>query len=67
VSVAQVVLNWTIQRQGITTALCGAKRPAQIRDNAATLDWRLTPTEIAHIDAAITARGPIVSRPAVAT
>ncbi len=67
VSVAQVVLNWTIQRQGITTALCGAKRPDQIRDNAATLDWRLTPTEIAHIDAAIAARGTIVSRPAVAT
>jgi aryl-alcohol dehydrogenase-like predicted oxidoreductase len=65
VSVAQVVLNWTIQRPGITVALCGAKRPDQIRDNAAALTWRLTPEQIARIDAAIAARGPIVSRAAV--
>ncbi|MGE3317566.1 MAG: aldo/keto reductase [Planctomycetaceae bacterium] len=34
-TVAQVVINWTIARPGITVALCGAKRPDQIRDNAA--------------------------------
>lgn len=65
VSVAQVVLNWTIQRPGITVALCGAKRPDQIRDNAAAMTWELTQEEIGTIDAAIAARGPIVSRPAV--
>lgn len=46
-------------------ALCGAKRPDQIRDNAAAMSWQLTQEEIATIDAAIAARGPIVSRPAV--
>lgn len=65
VSVAQVVLNWTIQRPGITVALCGAKRPDQIRDNAAALDWSLTPEEIGEINRAISDRGPIVSRAAV--
>ena len=65
VSVAQLVLNWTIQRPGITVALCGAKRPDQIRDNAATLHWKLSPAQIARIDAAIAARGAIVSRAAV--
>ncbi len=65
VTVAQVVLNWTIQRAGITAALCGAKRPEQIRDNAAAMTWTLTPAEISRIDAAIAARGPIVSRAAV--
>ena len=65
VSVAQVVLNWTIQRAGITVALCGAKRPEQIRDNAATLGWQLTAEDIARIDAAIVARGPVASRSAV--
>lgn len=64
-SLAQVVLNWTIQRPGITVALCGAKRPAQIRDNAETLTWKLTPDQISRIDAAIAARGDIVSRAAV--
>jgi len=64
-TLAQVVINWTIQRPGITVALCGAKRPEQIRDNAAALSWKLTPDQIEHIDAAIAARGPIVSRGAV--
>lgn len=64
-TVAQVVLNWTIARPGITAALCGAKRPEQIRDNAATLNWQLTPDQIARIDRAIEARGPIISRAAV--
>jgi aryl-alcohol dehydrogenase-like predicted oxidoreductase len=64
-TVAQVVLNWTIQRPGITVALCGAKRPEQIRDNAAALSWTLTPEQIARIDRAIAARGEIVSQAAV--
>jgi aryl-alcohol dehydrogenase-like predicted oxidoreductase len=63
--VSQIVLNWTIQRTGITAALCGAKRPHQIRENADTLNWSLTPDQIARIDDAIAARGPIVSRSAV--
>jgi aryl-alcohol dehydrogenase-like predicted oxidoreductase len=64
-TLAQVVLNWTIQRPGITVALCGAKRPDQIRDNAATMTWQLTPDQIARIDAAITTRGSVISRAAV--
>lgn len=65
VSLAQVVLNWTIQRPGVAVALCGAKRPDQIRDNAAALAWKLSPEQIARIDAAIAERGEIVSRGAV--
>lgn len=64
-TVAQVVINWTIQRPGITVALCGAKRPDQIRDNAAAMRWQLTPEQITRIDQAIAARGPIISRAAV--
>lgn len=64
-TLAQVVLNWTIQRSGITSALCGAKRPDQIIDNAATMTWELTPLQIARIDVAIAARGLVVSKPAV--
>ena len=32
-TVAQVVINWTIQQPGITAALCGAKRRWQIEGN----------------------------------
>ena len=64
-TLAQVVLNWTIQRPGITSALCGAKRPDQIIDNSGSMTWKLTAAQIERIDAAIVARGTVVSRAAV--
>lgn len=65
VSLAQLVLNWTVQRPGVTVALCGAKRPDQIIDNAGTMNWTLTQDQIARIDLAIASRGEAVSRGAV--
>jgi aryl-alcohol dehydrogenase-like predicted oxidoreductase len=62
---SEVVINWTIHRRGITAALCGAKRPEQIRETAAAMTWQLSPEQTAHIDAAILNRGPIISRAAV--
>jgi aryl-alcohol dehydrogenase-like predicted oxidoreductase len=62
---AEVVINWTIQRKGITAALCGAKRPEQIRETALAMSWELSPEQTARIDAAIKRRGPILSRAAV--
>lgn len=56
-TVAQVVINWTIHRPGITGALCGAKRPEQIRDTAGALGWRLTSEQLATIDQALEERG----------
>lgn len=64
-SVAQIVIRWTVQRPGITAALCGAKRPEQIRDNAEALRWQMPAEHVARIDRAIAARGPTVSRAAV--
>jgi aryl-alcohol dehydrogenase-like predicted oxidoreductase len=61
-TVAQVVLNWTIHQPGITAALCGAKRPEQIRENAGALGWRLSAEHTQRIQQAIERRGPIVSR-----
>jgi aryl-alcohol dehydrogenase-like predicted oxidoreductase len=61
-SVAQVVVNWTIRQPGITSALCGAKRPAQIEETAGAMGWELTADERAAIDAAIAARGSVVTK-----
>jgi aryl-alcohol dehydrogenase-like predicted oxidoreductase len=61
-SVAQLVINWTIHQPGITTALCGAKRPDQIRENAGAMDWRLSAEQLAAIDAALAARGTALTR-----
>jgi aryl-alcohol dehydrogenase-like predicted oxidoreductase len=64
-SVAELVINWTIKRNGITSALCGAKRPEQIIENAHAMTWDLTDQQIAQIDQAIVDRGEIISRAAV--
>lgn len=65
VTVAQLVINWTINQPGITSALCGAKRPAQIIDNAGGAGWKLTEDQMAAIDAALAERGTPVSQAAV--
>lgn len=56
-TVSQVAVNWTIHQPGITGALCGAKRPDQIRDSAGAMGWRLTSEQLARIDAALARRG----------
>jgi aryl-alcohol dehydrogenase-like predicted oxidoreductase len=64
-TVAEMVLNWTIHRPGITAALCGAKRPEQLRENARGMGWRLSEQQLGQIDAAIERRGKPLTRAAV--
>jgi len=64
-TVAELVLNWTIQQPGITVALCGAKNAEQARENAGGQGWLLTAAQLAAIDAAIQRRGVPVMQGAV--
>ena len=50
VTLAQLVINWTIHRPGITAALVGARTPAQVEENAAAADFRLSDEEVDRID-----------------
>src|SRR4051812_29920664 len=61
-SVAQLVINWTISQPGITSALCGARRPAQIEETAGAMGWQLTDDERTMINAAIAARGTAAAK-----
>jgi aryl-alcohol dehydrogenase-like predicted oxidoreductase len=62
-TVAQLVVAWTIAQQGITAALCGAKRPDQIAETASALQLKLTPEVNAEIADALAARGtPVIDR-----
>jgi aryl-alcohol dehydrogenase-like predicted oxidoreductase len=56
-SVAQLVINWTIQQPGITCALCGAKRSVQAIENAGGAAGPLADSLLARIDAALAERG----------
>jgi aryl-alcohol dehydrogenase-like predicted oxidoreductase len=64
-TVPQLVVQWTIAQPGVTSALCGAKRPDQILESAAALSSPIMPAELAQIDAALARRGPAVTRSAI--
>lgn len=57
VTVAALVVHWTISQPGITSALCGAKRPDQIRETAAAGSVRLRSEHLARIEQALVERG----------
>ncbi|MSQ97328.1 MAG: aldo/keto reductase [Gemmataceae bacterium] len=61
-TVAQLVLNWTFHQPGITAVLAGAKHPEQIRENAGSMDWKLSEAHLALINDALGRRGKPVSR-----
>ena len=50
VSLAQLVINWTVRRQGITAALVGARDTKQAAENAGSMSFELTEEELAMIN-----------------
>jgi aryl-alcohol dehydrogenase-like predicted oxidoreductase len=64
-TVAQVVVNWTIHREGISVALCGAKRAAQIEETSVAMRFVLSDEDNQAIDAALQRRGTAITRPAI--
>lgn len=64
-TVSQLVLRWTLSQAGITSVLCGAKRAAQVWENAGATGWELAPAEMEAIEAALRRRGQPASRTAV--
>lgn len=50
VALAQLVINWTIQRPGITAALVGARNAEQASENAKSMSFELSSEEIAMIN-----------------
>lgn len=51
-SLAQLVINWTVQRPGITCALVGARNAQQVSDNVKALNFTLSVDELNAITAA---------------
>jgi aryl-alcohol dehydrogenase-like predicted oxidoreductase len=50
VSLAQLVLRWTMQRPGITCVLAGARNPEQVKENAGALQFELSDEEMETIN-----------------
>ncbi len=50
ISLAQLVLRWTIEQPGITCALAGARNPGQVKDNTGALNFDINKEEIDTIN-----------------
>lgn len=51
-TVAQVALNWLLQRPSVSTIIVGARNEEQLRQNLGAIGWALTKEQIAILDAA---------------
>ncbi len=51
-TVAQIALNWLLQRPTVATLVIGARNEEQLRQNLGAVGWNLTPEQVAKLDAA---------------
>ena len=51
-TIAQVALNWLLQRPSVATLIIGARNEEQLRQNIGATGWKLSTAQIAKLDAA---------------
>jgi aryl-alcohol dehydrogenase-like predicted oxidoreductase len=51
-SVAQIALNWLLQRPTVSNVIIGARNEEQLRQNLGAVGWNLTAAQVAKLDAA---------------
>jgi aryl-alcohol dehydrogenase-like predicted oxidoreductase len=49
--VAQVSLNWLLQRPTVASVLIGARDEAQLLENLGAVGWNLSAEQVARLDA----------------
>lgn len=49
-TVAQISLNWLLQRPTVTSLVFGARNEEQLRQNLGAVGWNLTPEQVARLD-----------------
>ncbi|MBN3498375.1 aldo/keto reductase [Arthrobacter pascens] len=58
-SMAAFAVAWVLQNQNVSSALVGASRPEQLRDNVTAAGVRLDPALLSRVDAVL---GDLVER-----
>jgi aryl-alcohol dehydrogenase-like predicted oxidoreductase len=51
-TIPQIAINWLLQRPTVSSVILGARNEEQLRDNLSAVDWKLTPDQVARLDAA---------------
>jgi aryl-alcohol dehydrogenase-like predicted oxidoreductase len=51
-TLAQIALNWLLQRPTVVSVIFGARNEEQLRENLGAVGWNLTAEQVARLDAA---------------
>ena len=51
-TIAQIALNWLLQRPTVSNVILGARNEEQLRQNLGAVGWNLTRAQVAKLDAA---------------
>ena len=51
-TIAQIALNWLLQRPTVSTVVIGARNAEQLQQNLGAVGWNLTREQVARLDAA---------------
>ena len=51
-TIPQVALNWLLRRPTVSTLIIGARNEEQLKANLGAVGWKLTPEQVAKLDAA---------------
>jgi aryl-alcohol dehydrogenase-like predicted oxidoreductase len=49
----ELAFAWLLAHQPVASVIAGATKPEQVRANAAAANWKLTPADVAEVDAVI--------------
>jgi aryl-alcohol dehydrogenase-like predicted oxidoreductase len=49
-SILELAFGWLLSRTAVSSVIAGASRPDQVKANAAAIEWKLTPEEVAEVD-----------------
>ena len=55
----QLALNWTLSNPVISTALVGCRNPGEVDDNAGSLGWKISDTDMKEIDTIFAKHGAV--------
>lgn len=60
-TIPQIALNWLLQRPTVSSVIIGARNEEQLKQNIGAVGWKLTPQQIATLDAVsdVTAAYPV--------
>ncbi|HSA81867.1 MAG TPA: aldo/keto reductase, partial [Geminicoccaceae bacterium] len=47
----ELAISWLLSRPQVASVIAGATKPEQVASNARAAGWRLTPAELAEVDA----------------